>query len=76
MDEPTASIDSQIKREIYELLGELNAQMTIVMVSHDIGVVEHFCDRIAVMYEGQIVATLRGSQITDDTIVATSMRVR
>ncbi len=47
LDEPTASIDSEIKREIYELLCELNEQMTIVMVSHDIGVVSSYVKTIA-----------------------------
>jgi zinc transport system ATP-binding protein len=47
LDEPTASIDSEIKREIYELLCELNEQMTIIMVSHDIGVVSSYVKTIA-----------------------------
>ncbi len=47
LDEPTASIDSEIKREIYELLSELNEQVTIVMVSHDIGVVSSYVKTIA-----------------------------
>ena len=47
LDEPTASIDSQIKRDIYELLVELNEQMTIVIVSHDIGVVSSYTKTIA-----------------------------
>lgn len=47
LDEPTASIDNEIKREIYELLSELNEQVTIVMVSHDIGVVSSYVKTIA-----------------------------
>jgi zinc transport system ATP-binding protein len=47
LDEPAASIDSEIKREIYELLGELNEQITIVMVSHDIGVISSYVKTIA-----------------------------
>lgn len=47
LDEPTASIDSEIKREIYELLSELNQHVTIVMVSHDIGVVSSYVKTIA-----------------------------
>ena len=47
LDEPAASIDSEIKREIYELLGKLNEQMTIVMVSHDIGVISSYVKTIA-----------------------------
>ncbi|GAK59848.1 ABC transporter [Candidatus Vecturithrix granuli] len=47
LDEPTASVDTEIKRDIYELLVELNTQMTIVMVSHDIGVVSSYTKTIA-----------------------------
>jgi zinc transport system ATP-binding protein len=47
LDEPAASIDSEIKREIYELLGKLNEQITIVMVSHDIGVISSYVKTIA-----------------------------
>ncbi len=47
LDEPTTSVDSQIKRDIYELLAELNEHMTIVMVSHDIGVVSSYTKTIA-----------------------------
>ena len=47
LDEPTASVDSEIRREMYELLGELNQQITIVMVSHDIGVISSYVKTIA-----------------------------
>jgi zinc transport system ATP-binding protein len=47
LDEPTASVDAEIKREMYELLQELNTQMTIVMVSHDIGVIAQYVKTIA-----------------------------
>jgi zinc transport system ATP-binding protein len=47
LDEPTASVDSRIKQDLYELLGALNEQMTIIMVSHDIGVVSQYAKTIA-----------------------------
>ncbi len=47
LDEPTVSVDSQIKRDIYDVLVKLNEQMTIVMVSHDIGVVSSCAKTIA-----------------------------
>ena len=47
LDEPTASVDSEIKQDIYELLVELNEKLTIVMVSHDIGVVSSYTKTIA-----------------------------
>lgn len=47
LDEPTASIDSEIKRDIYDMLSVLNETMTIVMVSHDIGVISSYVKTIA-----------------------------
>jgi zinc transport system ATP-binding protein len=47
LDEPTASIDSSVLGNIYELLQELNRQVTIVLVSHDIGVVSSYVKTIA-----------------------------
>lgn len=47
LDEPTASVDSEIKQDIYDLLVKLNDTLTIVMVSHDIGVVSSYTKTIA-----------------------------
>ena len=47
LDEPTASLDSNAKNEIYELLKFLNKSKTIIMVSHDIGVISPFIDSVA-----------------------------
>jgi zinc transport system ATP-binding protein len=47
LDEPTASIDPTMQAEFYELLGELKNSLTIVMVSHDIGAVSVYVDKIA-----------------------------
>jgi zinc transport system ATP-binding protein len=47
LDEPTASIDSPMQTEFYELLKRLKRQMTIVLVSHDIGAVSIYVDKIA-----------------------------
>jgi len=47
LDEPTASIDSTLQAEFYELLGELKRNLTIIMVSHDIGAVSIYVDKIA-----------------------------
>jgi len=47
LDEPTASIDPAMQAEFYELLGELKKSLTIVMVSHDIGAVSVYVDKIA-----------------------------
>jgi len=47
LDEPTASVDSAMQTDFYELLEELKREMAIVMVSHDIGAVSVFVDKIA-----------------------------
>ncbi len=47
LDEPVASIDTQWQQSFYELLHELNKNISIVMVTHDISVVSTFIDKIA-----------------------------
>ena len=42
LDEPTASVDPQVTTSIYELLKSLNKQMTIVMISHDVGAISSY----------------------------------
>lgn len=47
LDEPTANVDSQVEHEIYDLLHELNEQMTIIIVSHNLSVVTRHATHIA-----------------------------
>lgn len=47
LDEPTASVDSKAGRNFYELLRKLNEDITIIMVSHDIGVISQYVKKIA-----------------------------
>ncbi len=56
-DEPVAALDVSIQAQIINLLMSLQErrQLTILFISHDLGVVKHLCDRIAVMYLGEIV---------------------
>jgi len=55
-DEPTTGLDATIQARIVELLEELKTRfgMTLVLISHDIGVIARLSDRIAVMYGGQV----------------------
>lgn len=57
LDEPTSSLDVSVQAQVLNLLVTLQEQrdLTYVFVSHDLEVVEHMADRIAVMYLGQIV---------------------
>jgi len=56
-DEPTTALDVTIQDQILSLLLTLQQEfgMSIILVSHDIGVIAETCDRVAVMYGGQIV---------------------
>ena len=47
MDEPTSSIDTETEKGLYELLNELNEELTIILVSHDIGVISSHVKSIA-----------------------------
>ena len=47
LDEPTASVDQRVQTSLYELLAKLKHEHTIVLISHDIGVVSSYVDKIA-----------------------------
>ena len=56
-DEPTTALDVTVQAEILDLLREIQQarQMSILLVTHDWGVVADFCERVVVMYAGQVV---------------------
>lgn len=60
LDEPTASLDVSIQAQIIALLADLRDRLglTYMFISHDLGLVRYFCDRIIVMYLGAVVELL------------------
>jgi len=66
LDEPTSALDVSVQAEILNLLSDLQARrgFTYIMVSHDLAVVDHMCDRFAVMQKGHLVETLTRGALT------------
>ena len=64
LDEPTASLDVSIQAQIIELLSSLRDRfgLTYLFISHDLGLVRYFCDRIVVMYLGSVCEILPGAR--------------
>ncbi|WP_439495125.1 dipeptide ABC transporter ATP-binding protein [Bosea sp. (in: a-proteobacteria)] len=67
-DEPVASLDVSIQAQIINLLIRLRAELdlTLVFISHDLSVVRHLCDRVAIMYRGWIVEEGPAGEIYDN----------
>lgn len=67
-DEPTTALDVTIQAQIMELLKELKQKtnMSIMMITHDLGIVADSCDRVVILYTGQIMEMAPVGQLFSD----------
>lgn len=69
-DNPTQGIDVGAKSEIYQLIGELASQgKAIIVLSSELPEILRLCDRVMVMYQGEIAATLLRQQMNEESIM-------
>jgi peptide/nickel transport system ATP-binding protein len=68
-DEPTSALDVTVQTQVLSILDELVTRrgMGLIFISHDLRLVSRFCDRVIVMYAGQIVETLRADRLNEAT---------
>ena len=65
LDEPTSALDASVQAEVLNLLEDLRRRrnLTFIMVSHDLAVVTHLCERLLVMQRGQTVEVLAATDL-------------
>jgi peptide/nickel transport system ATP-binding protein len=64
-DEPTSALDATVQAEILRLIEDLVQRrgMGLILISHDLPLVSHFCDRVLVMYAGRVVEERRAADL-------------
>ncbi|MBS0560616.1 MAG: ABC transporter ATP-binding protein [Proteobacteria bacterium] len=64
-DEPTSALDATVQAEILRLIEDLVQRrgMGLILISHDLPLVSHFCDRVLVMYAGRVVEECRAGEL-------------
>src|SRR5947207_2759805 len=68
-DEPTTALDVTVQAQILELIKKMQTElgMAVILISHDLGVVSGFCDRVLVMYAGQIMESATTQKLFYET---------
>ncbi|WP_041082692.1 ABC transporter ATP-binding protein [Thermotoga profunda] len=69
-DEPTSALDVTIQAQILELLDKLVTvgKNAVILITHDLGIASEFCDRVAVMYAGNVIEVATSSEIFDQPL--------
>ena len=66
LDEPTAGVDVELRRQLWELVGELNAEgVTVVLTTHYLEEAEQLCERIAIINNGELIANTTTRELVD-----------
>lgn len=70
LDEPTSALDASVQAEVLNLLEQVrrDRKLTFVMVSHDLGVITHMCERLAVMRNGVVVERLTATELAQAAV--------
>ena len=68
-DEPTSALDVTVQLQILKILDDLVTErgMGLIFISHDLHLVQSFCDRVIVMYGGKVMETLPAAELADET---------
>jgi peptide/nickel transport system ATP-binding protein len=64
-DEPTSALDVTVRQQVLAILDELVSERNIglIFISHDLNLVRSFCDRVIIMYAGQVVETIAAADL-------------
>ncbi len=70
LDEPTSALDASVQAEVLNLLEQVrrDRKLTFVMVSHDLGVITHMCENLAVMRSGAVVERLTAAELAKSDV--------